>query len=161
PPRVRRDPASPPPGAPRGGGPPQGRLRADPRLAALPARAARRARRARAHPRARSPALPPQDRHDPERRAPPRGDRLPRAVPPDEERTMDRDEACITETDALAVLEALGFQEMLPGEFGRVDAPTGRVRSPDDARVLTLVHLGWLVGNRREVLRLIRRFRRA
>jgi hypothetical protein len=71
-----------------------------------------------------------------------------------------RDSDC-TEGAVRNVLRALGFEELVPGSFARLDGPHGQAKGPGDARFVTTVALDRLVGNAGAVMRLLRRFPRA
>ena len=57
-------------------------------------------------------------------------------------------------------LRALGFEEFVEGSFARLDGPEGRAKSPREARYVTTVALGRLVGNAHAMTKLLARFPR-
>lgn len=65
-----------------------------------------------------------------------------------------------TEAAVRNALRTLGFEEFIEGSFARLDGPHGPVSSPRDARYVTTVSLGRLVGNARAMTSLLRRFPR-
>src|SRR5581483_11682491 len=77
-----------------------------------------------------------------------------------ENKLHERANAAVTEERVRETLLFLGFDEVAPGYFVRLDAPDGRADDAHAARYMTSVRVDHVRGNAAALERIVRRFSR-
>lgn len=69
-------------------------------------------------------------------------------------------DVAVTHARVRETLDFLGFEEIAPGTYVRLDGPYGRARHADEARVFTTVRVDQVVGSAVTLARIVQRFAR-